>query len=155
MQNRWEKVYSPVRYGPQSTHRDWVEIAVVCMTSQLERTPKLCTWYRYSEKALWKKPFCFSFPPENSRIKNRKSRCRYQNNLPAAHTVFLNYPCQKSYGRKIPASNYRYGRKIRLQVTTRYGRKIRLPVTTKTAGKSWQTAHKCYNFTHKGAVAQW
>ncbi len=109
---------------------------------------------------LWKKPFCFSFPPENSRIKDRKSRFRYQNNLPAAHRVFLNYPCQKatagkfrpettdtakksrpsgarkgkarksrqvkqirpensaasncSYGRKIPASNYWYGRKIRL-----------------------------------------
>ncbi len=25
---------------------------------------------------------------------------------------FLNYPCQKSYGRKIPARNNRYGRKI-------------------------------------------
>jgi hypothetical protein len=32
--------------------------------------------------------------------------------LPAAHRVFLNYPCQKSYGRKIPARNNRYGRKI-------------------------------------------
>jgi hypothetical protein len=55
-----------------------------------------CTHVMYT---LWKKPFCFSFPPENSRIKNRKSRCRYQNNLSAAHRVFLNYPCQKSYGR--------------------------------------------------------
>jgi hypothetical protein len=53
-----------------------------------------------------------SFPPENSRIKDRKSRCRYQNNLTAAHRIFLNSPCQKSYGRKIPAKNYRYGRKI-------------------------------------------
>jgi hypothetical protein len=43
---------------------------------------------------------------------DRKSRCRYQNNLPAAHRVFLNYPCQKSYCRKIPARNNRYGRKI-------------------------------------------
>jgi hypothetical protein len=59
-----------------------------------------------------KKPFCFSFPPENYRIKDRKSRCRYQNNLPAAHSVFLNSLCQKSYGRKIPAKNHRYGRKI-------------------------------------------
>jgi hypothetical protein len=32
--------------------------------------------------------------------------------LPAAHRVFLNYPCQKSYGWKIPARNNRYGRKI-------------------------------------------
>jgi hypothetical protein len=31
--------------------------------------------------------------------------------LPAAHRVFLNYPCQKNYGRKIPARNNRYGRK--------------------------------------------
>ncbi len=62
--------------------------------------------------ALCKKPFCFSFPPENSRIKERKSRCRYQNNLPAAHRVFLNYPCQKSYGRKIQARNNRFSRKI-------------------------------------------
>jgi hypothetical protein len=61
---------------------------------------------------LWKKPFCFSLSPENSRIKDRNSRCRYQNNLPAAHTVFLNHPCQKSYGRKISARNNRYGRKI-------------------------------------------
>jgi hypothetical protein len=28
-----------------------------------------------------KKAFCFSFPPENSHIKDRKSRCQYQNNL--------------------------------------------------------------------------
>jgi hypothetical protein len=61
---------------------------------------------------LWKKPFCFSFPPENSRIRDRNSCCRYQNNLPAAHRVFLNYPCQKSYGRKIPARNNIYGQKI-------------------------------------------
>ncbi len=84
---------------------------------------------------LWKKPFCFSFPPENSRSKDRNSRCRYQNNLPAAHTVFLNYPCQKSYGRKIPARNNRYGRKIPASnylirpensaaSNCRYGRKI-------------------------------
>jgi hypothetical protein len=32
--------------------------------------------------------------------------------LLAAQRVFLNYPCQKSYGRKIPARNNRYGRKI-------------------------------------------
>jgi hypothetical protein len=32
--------------------------------------------------------------------------------LPAAHRVFLNYPSQKSYGRKILARNNRYGRKI-------------------------------------------
>ncbi len=61
---------------------------------------------------LWKKPFCFSFPPENSRIMDRNSRCRYQNNLPGAHRVFLKCPCQKSYGRKIPARNNRYGQKI-------------------------------------------
>jgi hypothetical protein len=51
---------------------------------------------------------------------------------------------RKGKARKSPASNYRYGRKIRLpvtadtagksrQVTTRYGRKIRFPVTTETA----------------------
>jgi hypothetical protein len=78
------------------------------------------------------------------------SRCRYQNNLPAAHRVFLNCPCQKSYGRKIPARNNRYGRKIPasnysylpgfsgLTYVYRYGRKIRLPVTADTAGKSRQ-----------------
>ncbi len=99
---------------------------------------------------LWKKPFCFSFPPENSRIKDRNSRYRYQKNLPAAHTVFLNHPCQKSYGRKIPARNNRYGRKIpafwcqkrqgrKIPASNyRYGRKIRLPVTADTAGKSRQ-----------------
>ncbi len=59
-----------------------------------------------------KKAFCCSFPPENSCIKDIKSRCIYQNNVPAAHRVFLNYPCQKSYDRKIPARNNRYGRKI-------------------------------------------
>ncbi len=101
-------------------------------------------------RTLWKKPFCFSFPPENSRIKDRNSRCRYQNNLPAAHTVFLNHPCQKSYGRKMPARNNRYGRKIPafwcqerqgrkiLASNYRYGRKIRLPVTADTVGKSRQ-----------------
>ncbi len=95
-----------------------------------------------------KKPFCFSFPPENSRIKDRKSRCRYQNNLPAAHRVFLNYPCQKSYSRKILARNNRYGRKIPAfwcqkrwgqkipESNYRYGRNIWLPVTADTAGKS-------------------
>ncbi len=100
--------------------------------------------------AMWKKPFCFSFPPENSRIEDRKSHCRYQNNLPAAHTVFLNYPSQKSYGRKIPARNNRYGRKIpafwcqerrgqKIPASNyRYGRKIRLPVNANTAGKSRQ-----------------
>jgi hypothetical protein len=30
-----------------------------------------------------------------------------ENNLPAAHRVFSNSPCQKSYGQKIPARNYR------------------------------------------------
>ncbi len=44
----------------------------------------------YTYTTLWKKPFCFSFPPENSRIKDRNSHCRYQNNLPAAQRVFLN-----------------------------------------------------------------
>ncbi len=82
-----------------------------------------------------KKPFCFSFPPENSRIKDRKSRCQYQNHLPAAHRVFWNSPCQKSYGRKIPASNYRYRRKIPRLVTAETAGKSR-PVTTDTAGKS-------------------
>ncbi len=62
--------------------------------------------------SLWKKPFCFSLPPENSHIKDQKSCCWYQKNLPATHRVFLNSPCQKSYGQKIPAKNYRYGRKI-------------------------------------------
>ncbi len=115
---------------------------------------------------LWKKPFCFSFPPENSRIKDRKSRRRYQNNLPAANRVFFNCPCQKSYGRKIPAGKSRpenpgrkipagnntYGRKIpafwcqkrqgqKIPASYyRYGRKIRLPVTANTAGKSRQVA---------------
>jgi hypothetical protein len=32
-----------------------------------------------------KKSFCFSFQPENFRVKDRKYRCQYQNNLPAAH----------------------------------------------------------------------
>jgi hypothetical protein len=32
--------------------------------------------------------------------------------MPTAHRVFLNYPCQKSYGRKIPARNNRFGWKI-------------------------------------------
>jgi hypothetical protein len=39
-----------------------------------------------------KKPFCFSFPSENSLIKDRKFRCRYQNNLPDAYIVFIQYP---------------------------------------------------------------
>jgi hypothetical protein len=55
------------------------------------------------------KPPYFSLP---STFKDRKSRCRYKNNLPVAHRVFLNYPCQKGYGRKIPARNKRYNRKI-------------------------------------------
>ncbi len=52
---------------------------------------------------------------------------------------FLNHPCQKSYGRKIPAfwCQKRQGRKIPAS-NYRYGRKIRLPVTTETAGKSQQ-----------------
>ncbi len=99
---------------------------------------------------LWKNPFCFSFLPENSRIKDRNSHCRYQNNLPAAHTVFLNHPCQKSYGRKILARNNSYSRKIpafwcqkrqgqKIPASNyRYGRKIWLPVTADTAGKSGQ-----------------
>jgi hypothetical protein len=80
--------------------------------------------------------------------------------LPAAHRVFLNYLCQKSNGRKIPARNNRYGRKIQAfwylegdflhslarkdkarksqQVTTRYSRKIQLSVSADTAGKSRQ-----------------
>jgi hypothetical protein len=98
-----------------------------------------------SPKYTLKKPFCFSFPPENSRIKDRKSRCQYQNNLLAAHRVFLNYPCQKSYSRKIAARNNRYGRKIPafwwlegdfLHSLARKGkaRKSR-QVTTDTAGK--------------------
>ncbi len=107
-------------------------------------------WYCFSNHALWKKPFCFSFPPENFRVKDRNSRCRYQNNLPASHTVFLNHPCQKSYGRKISDRNNRYGRKIlafwcqkrkgrKIPASNyRYGRKIRLPVTADTAGKSRQ-----------------
>ncbi len=44
-----------------------------------------------SSTSLWKKPF-FGFPSENSLIKDRKSRCRYQNNLPAAYRVFLKSP---------------------------------------------------------------
>ncbi len=52
--------------------------------------------YNVKQHYTVKKPFCFSFPPENSCIRNRKSRCRYQNNLPAAHGVFLNYPCQEA-----------------------------------------------------------
>jgi hypothetical protein len=69
---------------------------------------------------------------------DRNSRCRYQNNLPAAHRVFFNCPCQKSYGRKIrlPVTADTAGKSR--QVTTRYGRKIRLLVTTETAGKSQQ-----------------
>jgi hypothetical protein len=63
---------------------------------------------------------------------------------------FLNYPCQKSYGRKIPTRNNRYGRKFpafwcqKREGQTipasnyRYGRKIQLPVTADTAGKSQQ-----------------
>ncbi len=46
-----------------------------------------------SMSTLWKKPFCFSFPPENSRIKDL---IRPENS--AASNC--------SYGRKIPASNY-------------------------------------------------
>jgi hypothetical protein len=49
---------------------------------------------------------------ENYLIKDRKSPCQYQNNLPAAQRVFHKPPCQKSYGRKTLASNYRYGWKI-------------------------------------------
>jgi hypothetical protein len=38
--------------------------------------------------------------------------CVAKNSLRGTHRVFLNYPCQKSYGRKFPARDNRYGRKI-------------------------------------------
>ncbi len=100
-----------------------VHCTVQCYTwtKQTWKKPNLTNTERSNQKTnilcslwttLWKKPFCFIFPPENSRIKERKSRCWYQNNLPAAYRDFLNSPCQKSYGRKILAKNYRYSRKI-------------------------------------------
>jgi hypothetical protein len=74
--------------------------------------------------ALCKKPFCFSFPSENSLIKDRKSRCRNQNNLPAARRVFFTIP----HARKVGAE------KSRPETTDTAGKSR--PVTTDTAGKS-------------------
>ena len=85
--------------------------------------------------ASWKKPFCFSFPPENSRIKDRKSRCRYQNNLPVTHTVFLNYPCQKATAGKFrPETTDTAGKSRPSGARKGKARKSR-QVTTDTAGK--------------------
>ncbi len=143
---RWGAHKLKIAYGDEKNILYWAD------QSNEGRTKISCTGTTSPEPtkvgppSLWKKPFCFSFPPENSRIKDRKSSCQYQNNLSAAHRVFLNYPCQKSYGRKIPARNNRYGRKIpafwSLEEDFLYflagkgnARKFR-QVTTDTAGKS-------------------
>jgi hypothetical protein len=78
---------------------------------------------------------CFSFPPENSRIKDRKSRCRYQNNLPAAHRVFLNYQCQKATNEKFrPETTDTAGKSRPSGARKGKARKSR-QITTDTAGK--------------------
>jgi hypothetical protein len=68
-------------------------------------------------------------------MKDRKSRCRYKNNLPAAHRVFLNYPCQKSYGRKsLPETTDTAG-KFRSSGAVKGKARKSLQVTTDAAGK--------------------
>ncbi len=107
----------------------------------------LCSWHYTVKKA-----FCFSFLPKNSCIKDRKSRCRYQNNLPAAHRVFLKLPMPEKLWPENPGQKQQIRpenpsllvpEKVRPEnpgkySNYRYGRKIRLPVTADTAGKSRQ-----------------
>ncbi len=46
---------------------------------------------------LWKKPFCLSFPPENSIAKDWKSSCWYQEIFPATHGSYLHSPWPKIF----------------------------------------------------------
>ncbi len=52
-----------------------------------------------TQYTLWKKPFCFSFPSENSITKDWQSRCWYQKIFPATHRSFSHSPMsEKSSG---------------------------------------------------------
>jgi hypothetical protein len=115
-----------------------VQIAIKGQTSSPQPATQREERYIYSKLVLTshcEKSLFFSFPPENSRIKDRKSRCRYQNNLPAAHRVFLNYPCQKATaGKSQPETTDTAGKSRSSGARKGKARKSR-QATTDTAGK--------------------
>ncbi len=79
---------------------------------------------------------CFSFPPENSHIKDRKSRCRYQNNLPDAHRDFFKLPMPEKLRPENPGQKQQIRPENPGLLVPKKGkaRKSR-QVTTDTAGK--------------------
>jgi hypothetical protein len=84
-------------------------IAALALTERkVLRILKPIPWFSHCEKSLFVLASRQKIPvlrTENPAV-DTKTFCL----LPIE--FFLNYPCQKSYGRKIPARNNRYGRKI-------------------------------------------